>query len=111
VLRLLPASRHIAVLGDIRELGKFSTAEHAALAQPAAASADLVFCCGPHMKSLFDALPDAKQGAWADNAATLAPLVCAALRKGDAVLVKGSLGSRMRDVIAALTTLSAVEPA
>lgn len=111
VLRLLPASRHIAVLGDIRELGEFSTAEHAALAQPAAASADLVFCCGPHMKSLFDALPDAKQGAWADNAATLAPLVCAALRKGDAVLVKGSLGSRMRDVIAALTTLSAVEPA
>lgn len=108
VLHLLPANRHIAVLGDIRELGDFSTAEHAALATPAANSADLVFCCGPHMKSLFDALPRAKQGAWAETSATLAPLVCAALRKGDAVLVKGSLGSRMRDVITALNTLHTV---
>lgn len=111
VLRHIPASRRIAILGDMRELGDFSTVEHTALAQPAAASADLVFCCGPHMKTLFDALPNARQGAWADNAASLAPLVCAALRGGDAVLVKGSLGSRMRDVIAALEGLNAVEPA
>lgn len=111
VLHHIPASRRIAVLGDMRELGDFATAEHTALAQPAAVSADLVFCCGPHMKSLFDALPHARQGAWADNAASLAPLVCAALRTGDAVLVKGSLGSRMRDIIAALGTLAAVEPA
>ncbi|MFT9423923.1 MAG: UDP-N-acetylmuramoyl-tripeptide--D-alanyl-D-alanine ligase [Acetobacter syzygii] len=111
VLHHLPATRRIAILGDMRELGDFSTVEHAALAQPAAASADLVFCCGPHMKTLFNALPHAKQGAWADNAASLAPLVCAALRGGDAVLVKGSLGSRMSDVIAALGTLNTVEPA
>ena len=111
VLRHLPATRRIAVLGDMRELGDFSLSEHQALAQPAAAGADLVFCCGPHMKSLFDALPKTAQGAWAQDAATLAPLVCAALRKGDAVLVKGSLGSRMRDVIMALNSLSAVEPA
>lgn len=111
VLRHLPATRRIAVLGDMRELGDFSLSEHQALAQPAADGADLVFCCGPHMKSLFDALPKTAQGAWAQDAATLAPLVCAALRKGDAVLVKGSLGSRMRDVITALNSLSAVEPA
>ncbi len=42
------------------------------------------------------------QGAHASDAATLAPMVKAALRDGDAVLVKGSLGSRMRDVISAL---------
>lgn len=111
VLRHLPATRRIAVLGDMRELGDFSISEHQALAQPAADGADLVFCCGPHMKSLFDALPKTAQGAWAQDAATLAPLVCAALRKGDAILVKGSLGSRMRDVITALNSLSAVEPA
>ncbi|MCP1242448.1 UDP-N-acetylmuramoyl-tripeptide--D-alanyl-D-alanine ligase [Acetobacter lambici] len=110
VLHHLPATRRIAILGDMRELGEFSTVEHAALAQPAAASADLVFCCGPYMKTLFDALPPARQGAWADNAASLAPLACAALRGGDAVLVKGSLGSRMRDVMTALQTLNAVEP-
>ncbi|MCP1215921.1 UDP-N-acetylmuramoyl-tripeptide--D-alanyl-D-alanine ligase [Acetobacter orientalis] len=111
VLRLVPAQRHIAVLGDIRELGEFAISEHAALAPAAATCADLVFCCGPHMKSLFDALPHAKQGAWADSSASLAPLVCAALRKGDAVLVKGSLGSRMRTIIEALTGLNTVEPA
>ncbi|MFT8815827.1 UDP-N-acetylmuramoyl-tripeptide--D-alanyl-D-alanine ligase [Acetobacter fabarum] len=110
VLHHLPATRRIAILGDMRELGTFSTTEHAALAPVAAASADLVFCCGPYMKTLFDALPPARQGAWADNAAALAPLACAALRGGDAVLVKGSLGSRMRDVIAALETLNTVEP-
>lgn len=111
VLHHLDAARRIAILGDMRELGDFSTAEHAALAQPAATSADLVFCCGPHMKTLFDTLPPARQGAWADNAAALAPLVCASLRAGDAVLVKGSLGSRMRDVITALENLDSVEPA
>lgn len=111
VLRLVPAPRRLAVLGDIRELGDFAISEHAALAPAAAACADLVFCCGPHMKSLFDALPHAKQGAWAENSATLAPLVCAALRKGDAVLVKGSLGSRMRVIIEALAGLNTVEPA
>ncbi|MFT8463472.1 UDP-N-acetylmuramoyl-tripeptide--D-alanyl-D-alanine ligase [Acetobacter persici] len=110
VLRHLPATRRIAVLGDMRELGDFSTSEHQALAQPAADGADLVFCCGPHMKSLFEALPKTAQGGWAQDAATLAPLVCATLRRGDAVLVKGSLGSRMRDVITALNTLSDVEP-
>ncbi len=110
VLRHLPATRRIAILGDMRELGEFSTAEHMALAPPAAASADLVFCCGPYMKTLFDALPPARQGAWADSASALAPLVCTALRGGDAVLVKGSLGSRMRDVMTALGTLNTVEP-
>lgn len=111
VLHHLPATRRIAILGDMRELGDFSTAEHAALAQPAAASADLVFCCGPYMKTLFDALPHARQGAWAETAASLAPLLRTTLRAGDAVLVKGSLGSRMRDIIAVLETLTTVEPA
>ncbi|MFT8676470.1 MAG: UDP-N-acetylmuramoyl-tripeptide--D-alanyl-D-alanine ligase [Acetobacter sp.] len=105
VLRHIPASRRIAVLGDMRELGDFSTTEHGTLAEPAALSADLVFCCGPHMKTLFEALPPDRRGAWAPTAAALAPHVCAALRKGDAIVVKGSLGSRMRDVIGTLEAL------
>ncbi|MBO1326429.1 UDP-N-acetylmuramoyl-tripeptide--D-alanyl-D-alanine ligase [Acetobacter sp. TBRC 12305] len=105
VLRHIPASRRIAVLGDMRELGDFSTTEHGALAEPAAMSADLVFCCGPHMKTLFEALPPERRGVWAPTAAALAPDLCAAIRKGDAIVVKGSLGSRMRDVIDALQAL------
>ncbi|KDE19930.1 UDP-N-acetylmuramoyl-tripeptide--D-alanyl-D-alanine ligase [Acetobacter aceti 1023] len=109
VLHHIPATRRIAVLGDMRELGEFSISEHQVLAAPAASAADLVFCCGSYMKTLFDALPPSKQGAWAESAALLAPHVCAALRKGDGVLVKGSLGSRMRDIIVALNTLPTVE--
>ena len=42
----------------------------------------------------------------AEDAAHLAPLVAAAIRPGDAVLVKGSLGSAMRLVVEALLKLS-----
>ena len=99
-------ARRIAVLGDMRELGEFSAALHAGLA-PAAAAADLVFCCGPEMAGLFALLPPAKRGAHAADSATLAPLVKAALRPGDTVLVKGALGSRMAVIVRALTECGA----
>ncbi|EKN00089.1 UDP-N-acetylmuramoyl-tripeptide--D-alanyl-D-alanine ligase [Acidocella sp. MX-AZ02] len=101
VLKLQPG-RHVAVLGDILELGDFAEAEHLALAAPLREAADIVFTAGPHCGALFDSLPRAIQGARAPDAASLAPLVKAALRDGDTVLVKGSHGSRMRDVISAL---------
>ncbi len=100
VLQLQPG-RHVAVLGDMLELGDFAGAEHLALL-PALAAADIVFTCGTQSKVLFDSLSPAKQGAHAETAAALAPLVKSALRDGDTVLVKGSYGSRMRDVISAL---------
>ena len=71
------------------------------------AAADLVHCCGPMMRHLFDALPAARQGAWAPDAAALCDVVAQSVRPGDAVLVKGSLGSRMRLVVAALDALAA----
>ncbi len=77
-------------------------AEHAALAGRSADSADLVFTCGPLMRGLFDALPAAVRGGHAADSAALAPVVAAAVRPGDAVLVKGSLGSRMATVVRAL---------
>ena len=101
VLALQPG-RHVAVLGDMLELGDAAAAEHEGLRPDVLAGADLLFTCGEMMRRLFDTLPAAKQGGHAAAAADLAPLVTAALRQGDAVLVKGSYGSRMRDVIAAL---------
>lgn len=102
VLALLPAKRRIAVLGDIRELGDFAREEHLSLEPAVSAAADLVFCCGPHMKDLFDALPSSRRGSWEENSSALAPLVRAVLQPGDAVLVKGSFGSRMKVVVDAL---------
>jgi UDP-N-acetylmuramoyl-tripeptide--D-alanyl-D-alanine ligase len=111
VLSLQPARRRIAVLGDMLELGDAGPAEHAALAPDAAAAADLVFACGPLMRHLFDALPDQKRAAHAPDAASLAPLVARAIAPGDAILVKGSLGSRMRRVVDALDAAAAPQSA
>jgi UDP-N-acetylmuramoyl-tripeptide--D-alanyl-D-alanine ligase len=66
------------------------------------AHADLVFACGPEMRRLFDSLPAALRAGWAEDSDSLAPIVAAALRPGDAVLVKGSLGSRMARIVAVL---------
>lgn len=102
VLRITQAKRRIAVLGDMRELGDFSASEHLSLLAPVSETADLVFCCGPNMKLLFDALPPSLQGGWAPTSAELAPAVRASLHAGDAVLVKGSLGSAMRTIVSML---------
>jgi UDP-N-acetylmuramoyl-tripeptide--D-alanyl-D-alanine ligase len=101
VLTLQPG-RRIAVLGDMLELGDEAEDEHLELRGALIDAADLTFTTGEMMGLLFDTLPPAKQGAHAGDAAALAPLVKAALQPGDAVLVKGSYGSRMRDVVAVL---------
>lgn len=98
--------RRIAVLGDMRELGVQSPSLHAGLAEPLRlAGTDLVYCCGPNMKHLFDRLPAALRGRWTESSAELAPLVAAAVRAGDVVMVKGSAGSRMSLVVEALLAL------
>ncbi|MBB5689003.1 UDP-N-acetylmuramoyl-tripeptide--D-alanyl-D-alanine ligase [Roseomonas alkaliterrae] len=107
VLAAQPAARRIAVLGEMLELGAEGPALHACLAPDLAAACDLVFSCGALMEHLHRALPEARRGAHLPDSASLAPVVKAALRPGDAVLVKGSLGSRMAAVVAALTTEAA----
>jgi UDP-N-acetylmuramoyl-tripeptide--D-alanyl-D-alanine ligase len=102
ILRLQPAKRRIAVLGDMLELGDAAAAEHAGLAEALISSADLLFACGPSMRHLFDAVPADKRAAHAANSQELAPIVAAAIAAGDAVLVKGSLGSGMRHVVQAI---------
>ena len=103
VLAAQKAQRRIAVLGDMRELGDFGPGLHRALAPDAARAADVVHACGPLMAHLFQALPARRQGIHMQDAASLAPIVAAALRDGDAVLVKGSLGMRMAEIIRAVT--------
>lgn len=86
--------RRIAVLGDMLELGPQGEAMHADIA-PATSGIDLVFCAGPLMRALWEALPESRRGAWAPDAAALLPQVAERLRADDVVMVKGSNGSRM----------------
>jgi UDP-N-acetylmuramoyl-tripeptide--D-alanyl-D-alanine ligase len=95
--------RRIAVLGDMLELGPSAAELHRALLEPIVAhDIDLVFCCGPLMHSLWEVLPSERRGRYAEMSAALEPLVLAAVRSGDAVMVKGSLGSRMGPIVKAL---------
>jgi len=103
VLAAQPATRRIFAFGDMLELGTEGPAQHAALADDAAKICNLVFCCGPLSAQLFDALPATQRGGHFPDSAALAAALRTALKPGDAVLVKGSLGSRMGMIIQALT--------
>jgi UDP-N-acetylmuramoyl-tripeptide--D-alanyl-D-alanine ligase len=59
------------------------------------------------MKSLFEALPPTRQGAYAETAALLAPLVTRAVEPGDVVMVKGSRDSHAKALFEALKALAA----
>ena len=97
------AGRRIVALTDMLELGEGAPAYHAALAaELEAAGVDLVFCAGPLMRSLWDALPSTRRGGYADDATALVGAVVAALSPGDVVMVKGSKGSRAAAIAAAL---------
>jgi len=98
-----PQGRRIAVLGDMLELGTAGPSLHRALAKQVTADAvDLVFCCGPLMQNLWKALPAGRRGGYAVDSTALESQVVPAIRAGDAVMVKGSLGSRMAPIVKAL---------
>ena len=98
--------RRIAVLGDMRELGEGAARLHVELAPDlVAAKVDLVFTAGPLSAELAAALPAERRATHAADTAALAPVVAAAVKPGDVVLVKGSLGSRMSVIVDALLAL------
>jgi len=89
------SGRKIAVMTDMLELGPDEAAMHAGLAQAVIdAGVEQVFAAGLLMQNLYALLPDDLRGGWAPTAAELLPQVQAALKPGDAVMVKGSNGSK-----------------
>ena len=95
--------RRMAVLGDMLELGPAGAEMHRTLAKAIeAAKIDVVFCSGPLMHALWEALPSRVRGGYAETAAGLEPMVIGEIRAGDAVMVKGSLSSKMGPIVRAL---------
>jgi len=105
-----PGGRRLLVLGDMRELGEQADAYHAGLAQAVAASgAARVFLCGPHMEALWHELAAAQKGVHRPDSGALAGEVVAALRAGDVLAIKGSLGSKMKVIVDAVLAASGGE--
>lgn len=100
------SGRRIVALTDMLELGPEAPRFHADIARDLdAAKVDLVFAAGPHMASLFAALPPTRRGGYADSADALAPSLTAAAQPGDLIMVKGSNGSRANVLTRALADL------
>jgi UDP-N-acetylmuramoyl-tripeptide--D-alanyl-D-alanine ligase len=100
--------RRIVALTDMLELGVEAPQYHAGLAVAIeAARIDLVFCAGPLMKSLWEALPPTRRGAYARTAAELSPRLAQAVEPGDVVMVKGSRDSQAKVLAQAMADLGA----
>jgi len=94
-----PALRHIAVLGDMRELGQGASAEHQKILALALEVADVVLLYGPE----FDALVG-QDGLTFSSHEEIAERLKEIAQDGDVVLVKGSRGLAMEKVLDGLSS-------
>ena len=95
--------RHVAVLGDMLELGICAQAEHYKIGRIAAEKADVVLAYGPNSVrvlngALTGGMTQAKARAFTDRERLVAVLKQMA-KPGDVILFKGSRGMRMELVL------------
>lgn len=99
--------RHVAVLGEMLELGEFSTHYHAECGTAAGRVGieTVIAVGGPSARALADAAAASgvKDVHYVADSTEGAALARGLVREGDAVLVKGSRGIRMEAVVQALT--------
>lgn len=95
------ASRRIAVLGDMLELGRYSVEEHARIGALARASADVVAAVGIRARAFANAEGKGDVLLF-DNAREAAMALAASVGEGDVVLVKGSQSIRTERIVKAL---------
>lgn len=97
--------RHIAVLGDMLELGDCAQAEHYKIGRVAAEKADMVFAYGPHAGRVLDGtitggMPETMSRAFEDREEMAAALK-RAVKPGDVILFKASRGMHLEKVLEA----------
>lgn len=105
-LGLVPATRRVAVVGDMLELGASGPGLHREAGRALAERVDVVIGVGPLALQLVEGARGAGMAAaslfhFAD-AATAAEALPGLVRAGDAVLVKASRGVRLEQVVDAL---------
>ena len=97
--------RHIAVLGDMLELGDCAPAEHYKIGRIAAEKADMVFAYGPHAGRVLDGtitggMPDTMGKAY-ESREELAAALNRVIKPGDVILFKVSRGMHLEKVLEA----------
>ncbi len=101
-LKALPASRRVAVLGDMLELGRYSVDAHRTVGDMAGSIADILVCVGARAKLIADSAANQMPQ---DNILTFdtsdeaKATVQDIMRPGDVVLMKGSQGIRMEKIV------------
>jgi UDP-N-acetylmuramyl pentapeptide synthase len=95
--------RRIAALADMAELGNLSEAEHRAIGEFVARSADLFVAVGPQMKFAVEAAEaagmDRTKIEWFKDSVEAGRYLDRIIEKGDVVLVKGSQSQRMERAV------------
>ncbi len=95
--------RHVALLGEMRELGEASADYHAGLAEPiVAANVEMALLVGEAMAPLAQALEGKVETVHVGDAAAALTSLRTILAPGDAVLIKGSNGVGLARVVTSL---------
>jgi UDP-N-acetylmuramoyl-tripeptide--D-alanyl-D-alanine ligase len=97
---------HVAVLGDMLELGAYEDEGHRLVGRRAAGVVSYLLVVGPRgrligVEALAKGMPTGSVSFAADNAEAIAALR-ARLQPGDCVLIKGSRGMKMEEIVTAL---------
>lgn len=95
------ASRRIAILGDMLELGRYSVTEHERIARIAGESADVIVTVGIRARA-FAAAPKKAEIVQFDSAQAAAAALGDIVGEGDVILIKGSQSIRTERIVKAL---------
>ncbi len=102
ILKMSAAGKRIAVLADMLELGELSEQAHREVIEFALQSGlDSVMLFGPHMQEAAQQFTN-RALRWFENKSELAETLKNSTGAGDIILIKGSRGMRMEEIIAFL---------
>ncbi|HEU0115868.1 MAG TPA: UDP-N-acetylmuramoyl-tripeptide--D-alanyl-D-alanine ligase [Thermomicrobiales bacterium] len=108
-LAAMPGQRKIAVLGDMRELGPLSEREHRIVGRRAAEVVDLLVTFGGEARVIaaeaaarIDGPPPSVTSFGLTERRSLIDFLREGITEGDVVLLKGSRGLQMEEIVAAL---------
>jgi UDP-N-acetylmuramoyl-tripeptide--D-alanyl-D-alanine ligase len=97
LLAAQPGPRRVAILADMLEMGEIAVESHRAIGAYAGERADLVIGVGPLAREIVAAAGTGAQ--WFTDKAALRLALEDLLREGDTVLVKGSRGMALEEVV------------